>query len=116
MTCDVENLLTRFIQLAHTVPSKIELCATVKERWDEILNQLNQLNIKLFFFNFRVAFYFYICTQFFKSFVHVWSIVLYGTETQTMSLKDRDRLETFEKWCWRIMEGINWTQERCLSN
>jgi hypothetical protein len=33
---------------------------------------------------------------------------LYGAETWTLRAVDQKRLESFEMWCWRMME-ISWT-------
>ncbi|KAI5634899.1 hypothetical protein NE865_12382 [Phthorimaea operculella] len=43
---------------------------------------------------------------------YIWSIALYGSETWTMTQRDRERLEAFEMWCWRRMEKISWTEKR----
>jgi hypothetical protein len=40
---------------------------------------------------------------------YVWSIALYGAETWTLRAVHQRRLESFEMWCWRRMEKINWT-------
>jgi hypothetical protein len=40
---------------------------------------------------------------------YIWSIALYGAETWTLRKIDRKYLESFEMWCWRIMEKISWT-------
>ena len=40
---------------------------------------------------------------------YVWSIALYGAETWTLRAVDQKHLESFEIWCWRRMEKINWT-------
>jgi len=40
---------------------------------------------------------------------YVWSIALYGAETWTLRAVDQKHLESFEMWCWRRMEKINWT-------
>jgi hypothetical protein len=40
---------------------------------------------------------------------YVWSIALYGVETWTLRAVDQKHLESFEMWCWRRMEKINWT-------
>jgi len=34
---------------------------------------------------------------------------LYGAETWSLRKLDRKYLESFEMWCWRRMEKINWT-------
>ena len=38
----------------------------------------------------------------------VWSIVLYGAETWTVTRADKERLEAFEMWIWRRMLKISW--------
>jgi hypothetical protein len=40
---------------------------------------------------------------------YVWSIALYGAETWTLRATNQKHLESFEMWCWRIMEKISWT-------
>jgi hypothetical protein len=40
---------------------------------------------------------------------YTWSIALYGAETWTLRGVDQEHLESFEKWCWRRMEKISWT-------
>jgi hypothetical protein len=40
---------------------------------------------------------------------YVWSIALYDAETWTLRAVDQKHLESFEKWCWRRMEKISWT-------
>ena len=40
---------------------------------------------------------------------YIWSIALYGAETWTLRAVDHKHLERFEKWCWRRMEKISWT-------
>jgi hypothetical protein len=40
---------------------------------------------------------------------YIWSIALYGTETWTLRAVDQKHLESFEMWCWRMMEKISWT-------
>lgn len=37
----------------------------------------------------------------------IWSIVLYAAEARTLSLADRNRLETYVVWIWRRMEQAN---------
>jgi len=41
---------------------------------------------------------------------YVWSIALYGAETWALREKDRKYLESFEMWCWRKMEKIDWRE------
>jgi hypothetical protein len=40
---------------------------------------------------------------------YIWSVALYGEETWTLRAVDQKHLESFEKWCWRRMEEISWT-------
>jgi hypothetical protein len=39
---------------------------------------------------------------------YIWSIALYGAETQTLRKLDFKYLESLEMWCWRRMEKISW--------
>ena len=39
----------------------------------------------------------------------IWSVALYGVETGTVRAVDQKQLESFEMWCWRMMEKISWT-------
>ena len=41
--------------------------------------------------------------------MYIWSIALYGAETWTLRAVVQKHLESFEIWCWRRMEKINWT-------
>lgn len=38
----------------------------------------------------------------------VWNVLLYGTETWTLSKKDIQHLEAAEMWCWRKLLGVSW--------
>ena len=40
---------------------------------------------------------------------YIWSIDLYGAETWTLRAIDQKHLESFEMWCWGMMEKISWT-------
>jgi hypothetical protein len=40
---------------------------------------------------------------------YVWSIALYGAENRTLRAVDQKHLESFEMWCWRMMEKVSWT-------
>ena len=40
---------------------------------------------------------------------YMWSIALYGAETWTLQAVDHKHLESFEMWCWKRIENINWT-------
>ena len=39
----------------------------------------------------------------------IWSVALNGAEMLTLRKVDQKYLESFEKWCWRRMEMISWT-------
>jgi len=41
----------------------------------------------------------------------IWSVVLHGAETWTMTQADRERLEAFEMWVWRKMLKISWVDK-----
>jgi hypothetical protein len=41
---------------------------------------------------------------------YVWSIALYCSETWTIRKLEQKYLESFEMWCWRRMEKINWSE------
>jgi len=38
----------------------------------------------------------------------LWSVVLYASETWSMTQADRKRLEAMEMWIWRRMKKISW--------
>ena len=40
---------------------------------------------------------------------YIWGIALYGAETWTIRAVDQKHLESFQMWCWRRMEKIDWT-------
>jgi hypothetical protein len=42
----------------------------------------------------------------------VWSVVLYGAETWTLTKEDTKRLEAFEMWTWRRILKISWTEHQ----
>jgi hypothetical protein len=42
---------------------------------------------------------------------YVWSIALYSSETWTLRKLERKDLESFEMWCWRIMEKMKWSEK-----
>ena len=41
----------------------------------------------------------------------VWSVMMYGAETWTLTQADRKRIEAFEMWIWRRMLKISWTEK-----
>jgi hypothetical protein len=42
----------------------------------------------------------------------VWSVFLYGAESWTIKVADRNRISSFEMWCWRRMLSVSWKQHR----
>jgi len=40
---------------------------------------------------------------------YIWSVALYGAETQTPRIVDQKYLQSFDKWCWRRLEMISLT-------
>ena len=42
----------------------------------------------------------------------VWAVFQYGVEGWTLRKSDRNRIESFEMWCWRKMLGISWKEHR----
>ena len=40
---------------------------------------------------------------------YIQSTAVYGVETWTLQKLDQKYLDSFEMWCWRTMERINWT-------
>jgi len=40
---------------------------------------------------------------------YIWSMAFYGAETWTLRAADQKYLESCEKWCWRRIEKISWT-------
>jgi len=42
----------------------------------------------------------------------MWSMVLYAAEMWMLRKVDIQRLESFEKWIWRRLMKINWTEHR----
>jgi len=41
----------------------------------------------------------------------IWSVVLYGAKTWTMTQADKERLEAFEMWIRRRMLKISWVDK-----
>lgn len=41
---------------------------------------------------------------------YVWSVLMYGSETWTISKKMEKKLEAFERWCWRRLLKISWIE------
>ena len=42
---------------------------------------------------------------------YVWSIALYGAESWSLRKLERKYLESFEMWCWRRIEKIEWSEK-----
>ena len=40
------------------------------------------------------------------------SVVMYGCESWTVKKAERQRIDAFELWCWRILLRIPWTARR----
>ena len=47
---------------------------------------------------------------------YVWSTLLYGCETWTVSKVMEKKLEAMEMWCWRRMLRVSWTERRTNVN
>ena len=42
----------------------------------------------------------------------VFSVVMYGCESWTVKKAERQRIDTFERWCWRRLLRVPWTARR----
>ena len=42
----------------------------------------------------------------------VFSVVMYGCESQTIKKAERRRIDAFELWCWRRLLRVPWTARR----
>ena len=42
----------------------------------------------------------------------VFPVVMYGCESWTMEKAERQRIDTFELWCWRRLLRVPWTARR----
>ena len=42
----------------------------------------------------------------------VFPVVMYGCESQTVKKAERQRIDAFELWCWRILLRVSWTSRR----
>jgi len=45
----------------------------------------------------------------------VWAVFQYGVEGWTLKKSDRNRIESFEMWCWRKMLGISWKEHQYIN-
>ena len=45
----------------------------------------------------------------------VFPVALYGCETSVMKKRERERIGTFELWCWRRMLKLSWTERKTNS-
>ena len=43
----------------------------------------------------------------------VFPVVIYGCESWTINKAERQRIDTFELWCWRRPLRVPWTARRC---
>ena len=41
-----------------------------------------------------------------------WAVFQYGVEGWTLKKSARNRIESFEMWCWKKMLGISWKEHR----
>ena len=39
-------------------------------------------------------------------------VVMYGCESRTVKKAERQRIDAFELWCWRILLRVPWTAKR----
>jgi hypothetical protein len=44
-----------------------------------------------------------------NSYCYFWSTASYAAKTWTLQKVDKQRLESFEMWCWRRLQKISWT-------
>ena len=42
----------------------------------------------------------------------IFPVVMYGCETWTIKKAERQRIDTFELWCWRRFLRVRWTARR----
>ena len=42
----------------------------------------------------------------------VWSVLLYGSETWSLTSEDIRKIEAFEMWTWRRMEKVRWVERK----
>src|SRR5574337_1198602 len=42
----------------------------------------------------------------------VFSVVMYGCESWTVKKAERQRIDTFELWCWKRLLRVPWTERR----
>ena len=42
----------------------------------------------------------------------VFPVVMYGSENWTVRKTERQRIDAFEMWCWRILLRVPWTAKR----
>jgi hypothetical protein len=40
---------------------------------------------------------------------YIWSVALYGAESETLRAVDQEHLESVELWCWTRIDKISWT-------
>ena len=43
----------------------------------------------------------------------VFPVVMYGCDSWTVKKAERQRIETFQLWCWRRLLRVPWTARRC---
>ena len=42
----------------------------------------------------------------------IFPVVMYGCESWTVKKAERQRIDAFELWCWRILLRVPWTARR----
>ena len=40
------------------------------------------------------------------------SVVMYGCESWTIKKVEHQRIDAFERWCWRRLSRVPWTSKR----
>jgi hypothetical protein len=43
---------------------------------------------------------------------YVWSVLLYGSETWTLTAQDKKKIEAMEMWTWRKFLRISWAERK----
>ena len=47
-----------------------------------------------------------------SSYFYCWLLVMYGCESWTIKITERQRIDAFEMWCWRRLLRVPWTARR----
>ena len=46
----------------------------------------------------------------------VFPVFMYGCESWTVKKADRQRIDAFERWCWRRLLSVPWTARRSIQS